>query len=25
VERSDVLNILDGDINDYIKAFLMQN
>lgn len=25
VERSDVLNVLDGDINDYIKAFLMQN
>jgi peptide chain release factor 2 len=25
VERSDVLNVLDGDINGYIKAFLMQN
>jgi peptide chain release factor 2 len=25
VERSDVLNVLDGDINDYIKAYLMQN
>jgi peptide chain release factor 2 len=25
VERSDVLNVLDGDINEYIKAFLMQN
>lgn len=25
VERSDVLDVLDGDINDYIKAFLMQN
>ncbi len=24
VERSDVQNILDGDINEYIKAFLMQ-
>jgi len=24
VERSDVQNVLDGDINDYIKAFLMQ-
>jgi peptide chain release factor 2 len=23
VERSDVQNILDGDLNDYIKAFLM--
>jgi len=25
VERSDVLNVLDGDLNDFIKAFLMQN
>jgi peptide chain release factor 2 len=25
VERSDVQNVLDGDIDDYIKAFLMQN
>lgn len=25
IERSDVLNVLGGDINDYIKAFLMQN
>ena len=25
VERSDVQNVLDGDINEYIKAFLMQN
>jgi len=25
VERSDVQNVLDGDIGDYIKAFLMQN
>ena len=25
VERSDVFNVLDGDINDYIKAYLMQN
>jgi peptide chain release factor 2 len=25
VERSDVLNVLNGDINDYIKAYLMQN
>jgi len=24
VERSDVQNVLDGDLNDYIKAFLMQ-
>ena len=24
VERSDVNNVLDGDINDYIKAFLLQ-
>ena len=23
-ERSDVQNVLDGDLNDYIKAFLMQ-
>jgi peptide chain release factor 2 len=23
VERSDVQNVLDGDLNDYIKAFLM--
>ena len=25
VERSDVQNVLDGDIDDYVKAFLMQN
>ena len=25
VERSDVNNVLDGDLNDFIKAFLMQN
>lgn len=25
VERSDVLNVLDGDLNNFIKAFLMQN
>jgi peptide chain release factor 2 len=25
LERSDVQNVLDGDIDDYIKAFLMQN
>lgn len=24
-ERSDVQNVLDGDIGDYIKAYLMQN
>ena len=24
VERTDVQNVLDGDINDYIKAFLME-
>ena len=24
VERTDVQNILDGDLNDYIKAFLME-
>lgn len=24
VERTDVQNVLDGDLNDYIKAFLMQ-
>jgi len=24
-ERSDVQNVLDGDINDYIKAYLMSN
>ena len=24
VERSDVQNVLDGDLGDYIKAFLMQ-
>ena len=23
VERTDVQNVLDGDLNDYIKAFLM--
>ena len=23
VERSDVQNVLDGDLNDYIKAYLM--
>jgi peptide chain release factor 2 len=25
VERSDVQNVLDGDLDEYIKAFLMQN
>lgn len=25
VERTDVQNVLDGDINDYIKAYLMEN
>jgi len=25
VERSDVMNVLNGDLNDFIKAFLMQN
>jgi len=25
IERSDPLNVLDGDLNEYIKAFLMQN
>lgn len=25
VERSDVINVLNGDLNDFIKAFLMQN
>ena len=25
VERSDVINVLDGDLNIFIKAFLMQN
>ncbi len=25
LERSDVLNVLDGDLNDFIKAYLMQN
>ena len=25
VERSDVQNVLDGDIDDYVKAYLMQN
>jgi peptide chain release factor 2 len=25
VERSDVVNVLDGDLNVFIKAFLMQN
>ncbi len=25
VERTDVQNVLDGDLNDYIKAFLMGN
>jgi len=24
VERTDVQNVLDGDLDDYIKAFLMQ-
>ena len=24
-ERSDVQNVLDGDISDYIKAYLMSN
>jgi peptide chain release factor 2 len=23
VERTDVQNVLDGDLNDFIKAFLM--
>ena len=23
IERSDVQNVLDGDLNDFIKAFLM--
>ena len=25
VERSDVVNVLNGDLNEFIKAFLMQN
>lgn len=25
VERTDVQNVLDGDLDDYIKAYLMQN
>jgi peptide chain release factor 2 len=25
VERTDVQNVLDGDLNEFIKAFLMQN
>jgi peptide chain release factor 2 len=25
VERTDVLNVMDGDINEFIKAFLMEN
>ncbi|WP_139362050.1 peptide chain release factor 2 [Hymenobacter sp. CRA2] len=25
VERTDVQNVLDGDLDDYIKAFLMEN
>ena len=25
VERSDVYNVLDGDLDDFIKAYLMQN
>ncbi len=25
LERSDVQNVLDGDLNDFIKAFLMEN
>ncbi len=25
VERSDVVNVLDGDLDEFIKAFLMQN
>jgi peptide chain release factor 2 len=25
VERSDVINVLNGDLDDFIKAFLMQN
>jgi peptide chain release factor 2 len=24
VERTDVLNVLNGDLDDFIKAFLMQ-
>ena len=24
VERTDVQNVLDGDLNDFIKAYLMQ-
>ncbi|MFT6873406.1 MAG: peptide chain release factor 2, partial [Roseivirga sp.] len=24
VERTDVQNVLDGDLDDFIKAFLMQ-
>jgi peptide chain release factor 2 len=24
-ERSDVQNVLDGDLNDYIKAYLMSD
>ena len=24
VERNDVQNVLDGDLNDFIKAYLMQ-
>jgi len=25
IERSDVFNVLDGDLDDFIKAYLMQN
>ena len=25
IERVDVNNVLDGDINDFIKAFLLEN
>jgi peptide chain release factor 2 len=25
VERTDVQNVLDGDLDEYIKAFLMEN
>jgi peptide chain release factor 2 len=25
VERTDPFNVLDGDINDFIKAYLMEN
>jgi len=25
VERSDVQNVLDGDLDEFIKAYLMEN